>query len=176
MIFWRKKKSNEESFEKGKRQRCETLDGLKVVDFRFVPEDYNGIVLRCDEGYVNACALFKDGEMNGRFVAFNDFGKEVVSAYYTCGKLNDRRLEFFCDGNGRIIEKVDEYYKNGKREGPYVKTHYRNMTKEVGVYENGEKEDVWYYFERGIAFKKKTYKEGKLIKEEKVTREDSINS
>jgi len=167
MNFW-KKKSNLKHIDKNYRQRCDTLDGLKVVSTEFVPDGYSGIVLVCKDGYVSSCVLFKNGKKNGLQEYYDEEGRTTASLKFKDGELNGRRQEWFYNTG---IE-IDEYYKNGERNGTYFEKYYKKDASICGVYSNGQKHGQWHYLKGNITYKKVTFENGIMINEENLIEEN----
>jgi len=164
MKFW-KKKSNLKHIDKNLRQRCETLDGLKVISTDFVPDGYSGIVLVCKDGRVASCALFKNGKKNGLQEFYDDEGRTTCSIEFEDGELNGRRREWF----NNMEKEVDEYYKNGERDGTYFETNHKKNTSICGFYRNGKKESQWHYLKGNTTYKKIIFENGIMTSEENLT-------
>jgi antitoxin component YwqK of YwqJK toxin-antitoxin module len=164
MIFWLKKKSNLKPIDKDQRQQCETLDGLKVISTEFVPDDYNGIVLVCKDGYVTSCAIFRNGKKNGKQELYDREGRTTSKMSFKDGQLHGRRQEWRYNN---CIE-IDEYYENGERNGTYFETNWKLDTSEGGTYRNGKKFGIWHYLKGNETYKKMTFENGIIVNEEKI--------
>ncbi len=102
-----------------------------------------------NNGRIKEKGMLKNGKRNGEWLLYSTRGKLIRTTSYLNGEIVDK-------SNSGLVGPVTNYYENG-------------FIKEEGIINNGERDGVWkIYNEDGSHVENIIYKNGKIIKKDKV--------
>ena len=99
--------------ETAKQPNCDEIEGLQIEDYDLVPEDYTGIVFRCQEGKIKELIYFKEGKEDGLARIWNLNGQLMGEGNYKDGKQDG--LSRSWHSNGQLQSEWN--LKDGKADG-----------------------------------------------------------
>lgn len=129
-------------FKKEKKEGVATFytDSAKRAEITYANDLMNGLAIYyAPQGYISAKANYKEGSLEGAYTIFDEKGGILKESLYKEGKLEGPSKIFYPDG--KILE--DAVYEN-----------------------NVPKDKVMQYYPNGNTKVIRTYKDGKLDKEE----------
>jgi antitoxin component YwqK of YwqJK toxin-antitoxin module len=138
-----------------KQPKCEDIDGLKVDEIDYVPDDYTGVAFICyDNGKVKKLYNYKDGKEDGVQRGWYENGQLAYERNYKDGETvgvfrwwhKNGQLEFewtYKDGKEDGVQR--RWYENGQLAYEWNKKDGKDDGVFRNWYENGQLDYEEYY-------------------------------
>lgn len=132
------------------------LNGNLKAKQNFVNDTVDGIVeFYWSNGNKASMFTFVMGQKEGEYKDWDQKGNLKTKRTYKNDEI-DKKITVFSPETGEKVEEIP--YKNGIKQGQYVKYSYLNVISEIGNYKNAKKHGKWkYFYENGDELKVENY-------------------
>lgn len=125
------------------------------------------------KGNLSAIECYKNTKMHGIWKTYYQADTAIAElTTYKEGKKNGPWKQFFKSGK----LKCAGFYFNENLDGEYIGFNTEGITLYKGQYSDGLREGLWEYFtDEGTLKTKEWYKEGEMVKEEVLIKDEPLN-